>query len=103
MTGDVAPQPEDAKPEADGGPNTAAPGGLLRHVLACHTAVLPGRRQAFRLGATQVGWVLPAFAAALARSPGIVAGSGGVRLDDPAALPGLAAALARDGWYRWRG
>ena len=103
MTGDVAPQPEDAKPEADGGRAAAAPGSLLRHVLACHTAVLPGRRLAFRLGAAQVGWVLPEFAAALARFPGIVAGSDGVRLDDPAALPGVAEALARDGWYRWRG
>jgi len=103
MTGDVASRTEDAKP-ADAGPaGMAAPGSLLRHVLACHTAVLPGRRYPFHLGSAQVGWVLPDFALALVLCPGVSEAAGGIRLADPAALPRLAKALARAGWFRWRG
>jgi hypothetical protein len=36
---------------------------LRAHIAACHNAVLPGERIAFRLGDAQVGWLRPEFAA----------------------------------------
>lgn len=76
--------------------------GFLRHVRACHNAVLPGERLAFRIGGAQVGWVMPALAAALATEPGIEVGSDGVMLADGAALPGLARRMSERGFFRWR-
>ena len=80
---------------------------LLRHVLACNNATLPGRRVPFSLAGRPVGWVLPALAGQMA-ALGAQGGQGGqgargVALDDPAALPRLARALADAGAYRWRG
>ncbi len=82
----------------------AAPGtgGLMRHVLACNDAVLPGGRLALRLAGQPVGWVQPDLVPALV-ALGAVADAGGVALADAAALPGMAAALAQAGAYRWRG
>ncbi len=84
--------------------------GFLRHILACHTASLPGARVAFRIRRGEgggkdapVGWLLPPIAAALAEFPEIESGPEGVTLTDPAALPGLARALADRGLLRWRG
>ena len=37
--------------------------GLMRHVLACNNARLPGARQPFRVGGHIVGWVSPQAAA----------------------------------------
>ncbi|MGH7152995.1 MAG: DUF4743 domain-containing protein [Acetobacteraceae bacterium] len=104
------------------------PGGFMRHVRACNNATLPGRRLPFRLvscprwsrraavnegeqpaaensdpGTGQVGWVLPAFAAALERFPSVAMTSDGVCLSDPGALPGIARALADRGLLHWRG
>ena len=76
--------------------------GFLRHARACHNAVLPGERLAFRIGGTRVGWVMPAFAAALAAQPGIEAFSDGVELADGAALPGIARRMSEFGFCRWR-
>ncbi len=76
--------------------------GFLRHVRACHNAVLPGERLAFRIGDAPVGWVMPAFAAALATQPGIVASADGVELVDGAALPGVARRMSEFGFCRWR-
>jgi len=75
---------------------------LLRHVRACNNARLPGERIPFRIGAAQVGWVRPAFAAALAAFPRIHADAAGVTLADAAALPAIARSLAEAGYYRWR-
>jgi 8-oxo-dGTP pyrophosphatase MutT (NUDIX family) len=35
---------------------------FLRHIRACNNAVLPGRRSRLRIGAAEVGWVLPEHA-----------------------------------------
>jgi len=43
--------------------------GYQRHISVCNNAVLPGDRLPFRIGAEQVGWVKPAFAAQLAAQP----------------------------------
>lgn len=68
---------------------------IFRHVAACNNAVLPGHRLPFHVDGTQVGWVTPAFAAALQAH--------GATLDVPAAtLPGLARTLSDSGAYRWR-
>lgn len=75
---------------------------FLRHIRACNDAELPGGRVAFLLGAAQVGWVAPALAARLA-GEGLEREAGFVRLDDAAALPGLARRLAAEGWCRHRG
>ncbi len=77
--------------------------GFLRHVRACHNANLPGRRLPFRIGAEQVGWVLPEFAAALRRFPEVAAGPDGLRLDEAAALQPIVRALVGQGLLRWRG
>ena len=76
---------------------------LLRHIADCNNAGLPGKRLAFRLGATQVGWVLPDFARALGDVPILRVDAGGVTLDDAAALPGIVRDLANAGHVRWRG
>ena len=76
--------------------------GYQRHVRACNNAVLPGERLAFRIGAAQVGWVKPDFAARLAGFPEIVADADGVALTDAAALPAIARRLSDAGCYRWR-
>lgn len=77
------------------------PDRLMRHVIACNNAVLPGGRIPFRLGPHQVGWVRPDLADALS-GLGAQATPQGVTLPDPAALPGLARALAQAGWCQWR-
>lgn len=76
--------------------------GLMRHIRACNNAALPGTRRPFYVGADQVGWVLPALAAALAGFPDIRADPEGVTLIVPAALPGIARALAARGFGRVR-
>jgi hypothetical protein len=75
---------------------------FLRHIRACNDAVLPGGREAFRLGAAQVGWVAPGLAGRLAAT-GLGRDAQGVRLEDAAALPDLARELAAEGWFRDRG
>lgn len=76
--------------------------GFLRHIRACQTAVLPGGRLAFHIGADPVGWVRPALAAALAAFPEIEAGPTRATLTAPAALQPIARALSARGFYRWR-
>ena len=73
---------------------------LLRHIDALHNVRLPGQRVPFLLGDAQVGWVTPE-AAGLLRHLGC-AEAGGVVLREPAALPGLAEAAAREGAFTWR-
>ena len=75
---------------------------LLRHIASVNDARLPGGRVPFLLGAEQVGWLKPALAEAVAGFDGVHAGAGGVVLDDPSALPGMARALAERGLMRFR-
>jgi 8-oxo-dGTP pyrophosphatase MutT (NUDIX family) len=72
-----------------------------RHIDACNTARLPGGHLAFWLGNTQVGWVTPHFAAALAACPDVRVDKA-VTLANPAALPELAQEMARQGHYGLR-
>ena len=74
---------------------------LMRHVAALANVALPGDRLAFRLDAAQVGW-LTADAARLLLRHGCQPDAGGVRLDHPDRLPGLARALAESGAFPWR-
>jgi hypothetical protein len=76
--------------------------GFLRHIRACQSAVLPGERLAFHIGADAVGWVRPALAAALAEFPEIEATATRITLTAPAALQTIARALSARGFYRWR-
>src|SRR5579875_2167687 len=78
---------------------------LLRHIDACDNARLPGRRLPFRIGAAQVGWVLPEFAAALSGFAAIRRERDGLALDPmrAAELPTIARALAERGLLGWRG
>lgn len=75
---------------------------LLRHIASVNDARLPGGRIGFFLGAEQVGWLRPALAEAVAEFDGVHHGPGGVVLDDAAALPGMARALAERGLMRFR-
>lgn len=75
----------------------------MRHVLACGNSDLPGGRVPFRLIGAQVGWVRPALARALGGRKWIEEDANGIRLMDPAALPGLGHTLAEEGLMRWRG
>ncbi len=61
--------------------------GLMRHVVACNNARLPGARLPFRVDGQVVGWTTPEVAQA--------AGDGG--------LPGLDRRLVAAGFGRWRG
>ena len=76
---------------------------FLRHIQACNTAVLPGERLQFRIGTAGVGWVRPELADILATFDAVRRDARTVSLMDPAALPGLAQALARRGVVRHRG
>jgi hypothetical protein len=71
-------------------------------VRACNNAELPGTRKGFLLGDEAVGWVPARIKAALEDMPGIHCLRDQVLLDDSAALPTIAYALAERGYYRWR-
>ena len=79
---------------------------LLRHIASVNDARLPGwnwgARERFFLGAEQVGWLKPALAEVVAGFDEVHRGAGGVVLDDAAALPGMARALAARGLMRFR-
>ena len=76
--------------------------GLLRHIRACQTAKLPGKRLAFRIAADPVGWVRPALAQALAGFPQIEATATQITLTAPGELQAIARDLSARGFYRWR-
>jgi 8-oxo-dGTP pyrophosphatase MutT (NUDIX family) len=76
--------------------------GFERHVRSCNSAVLPGERLAFRIGAARVGWVKLDLASRLAAFPPVSVGPEGVTLREGAALPGISRALSDAGCYRWR-
>jgi 8-oxo-dGTP pyrophosphatase MutT (NUDIX family) len=73
-----------------------------RHLRACNNAELPGERKKFLIGDEAVGWVPARIAAALRDMLGIRCLRDRVLLDDAAALPAIARALAECGYYRWR-
>lgn len=76
---------------------------FLRLICACNTAVLPGARRPLLIGGATVGYVTPAFADVLAGFPTVSAGPAGLTLQDPAALPAIARAVASSGYGRHRG
>ncbi len=78
-------------------------GGFLHHIEACHSARLPGDRLPFRIDGATVGWLGPPMVRALAAFPGVELGADAVTLGEAAALPAIAADLARAGLFRWRG
>ena len=77
---------------------------LLRHIAACNTARFPGGRIAFHIGATQVGWLNPALAKALAPHPGITTTPAGLTLspDHTTQFPTTIRTLSTQGFFRWR-
>jgi 8-oxo-dGTP pyrophosphatase MutT (NUDIX family) len=78
---------------------------LARHFAACNNVNLPGERIAFAIGTTQVGWVRPEVARALAGLPGMTVAATGATLaaDAAATLPAIGRRLAEQGFCRWRG
>jgi 8-oxo-dGTP pyrophosphatase MutT (NUDIX family) len=82
---------------------SGAPRGFAHHLQACNNAILPGERLVFRIGASRVGWVLPAIAAALANSSVVDIRPDAVVLRDPASLPVLVRMLVDRGLCRLRG
>jgi 8-oxo-dGTP pyrophosphatase MutT (NUDIX family) len=58
---------------------------LLGHIAACKTAVLPGKRLKFFVGATHVGYVHPDFSSRLATVSPLITAGADVRLDAAAA------------------
>jgi 8-oxo-dGTP pyrophosphatase MutT (NUDIX family) len=85
----------------DGG--SPAGHGFLYHVRACNNAVLPGERLAFRIGASQVGWVLPAIAQAIEGHPAVETRADAVVLHDPSALSALVQTVVDRGLCCLRG
>ena len=71
-------------------------------MLACNNAKLPGTRRPLLIGDEVVGWVPARIVIALQDMAGIRCPRDRVVLDDPAALPAIAHALAERGYYRWR-
>ena len=78
---------------------------LARHFDVCNNATLPGERIAFAIGPTQVGWVRPELARALAGFAAVTVGARRVTLaaDAASTLPAIARALSEQGFCRWRG
>ncbi len=75
----------------------------MRHVRACNNAKLPGERLAFLIGGALVGYVTRAAASAMSGFAAVGREGDDVVLTDPAALPGIARAMADQGLCRWRG
>jgi 8-oxo-dGTP pyrophosphatase MutT (NUDIX family) len=76
---------------------------LMRHILACNNAQLPGNRLKFWIGSAPVGWVKPDFAQRLLQfEPVITQSEDGLLLHEPAALTDMARELSEEGWFRWR-
>jgi 8-oxo-dGTP pyrophosphatase MutT (NUDIX family) len=75
----------------------------LRHITACRTACLPGRRLKFLLGNEHVGWVSRDFAKRLAQFDAVTCNATGLALNDPSQLEHIAAVTAQEGLHDWRG
>jgi 8-oxo-dGTP pyrophosphatase MutT (NUDIX family) len=75
---------------------------LLRHIRACNTAVLPGRRLPWRIRGAVVGWLKPDLARALSAFPVFDVGQDMVELRDPEGLDPVVRALVAQGHFRWR-
>ncbi|PYD47763.1 NUDIX hydrolase [Novacetimonas pomaceti] len=72
---------------------------FFRHIAACNTASLPGRRIAFHLDGAPAGWVAPELLPVLL-DHGMTHERGVVTLADPARLEAIGEAMAREGVYR---
>ncbi len=73
-----------------------------RHIDACNNIRLPAGRLPFRLAGVPVGWIDPEILPALIDMPDFHITPDGVTLDDAAALPRHAEALAAQGHYKLR-
>ena len=80
----------------------SGPSSLLRHVLACNNARLPGARIGFSIGGDRVGWVRPGMATALTAFEGVHSDAAGITLTDPAALADIVKTLSEQGYFRLR-
>lgn len=79
------------------------PQGLLRHIVRCRNARLPGTRLGLWLGKTAVGWVTRETAAEIrAAVPGARQDGTGLALPDAAAFEAMGEAIAARGLVRWR-
>jgi 8-oxo-dGTP pyrophosphatase MutT (NUDIX family) len=76
---------------------------LLRHIVACNTARLPGTRRPLRIGHETVGFVTADLVQALGTFAAIRDDGDALRLLDPPALHGIVRGLTDAGWLRWRG
>lgn len=78
-------------------------GSLLRHILRCRNAHLPGKRLRLWLGKAAVGWVVPGTAAEIrAVAPEARQTKQGVFLPDAASFEAMGKALAARGVVRQR-
>lgn len=78
-------------------------GSLLRHILRCRNAHLPGKRLRLWLGKAAVGWVKPATAADIrAVAPEAKETEEGILLPDAASFEAMGRALAARGLVRQR-
>ncbi len=99
----------DAAPATAAGPATttgtttapAATDALMRHLLLCDSAQIPGERLPFRLAGRPVGLVLPSLLPVLLAHGARRAGDG-VDLPDPDRLPPLTRSLSQAGLADWR-
>lgn len=75
--------------------------GFMRHIRACNTATLPGKRLPFRVNGVLAGYVDPEIVPAL-KDMGLTedSASGGLSLPDPTRLESIGEELARRGLYR---
>jgi len=78
-------------------------GSLLRHVLGCRNACLPGQRLRLWLGGAAVGWTTSATAVAIREvAPEASQTDQGLRLPDAASFEAMGPALAARGIVRQR-
>ncbi|WP_158322743.1 NUDIX hydrolase [Acidisphaera rubrifaciens] len=95
-----------AHPRPDAAPSAPPAGNaapFLRHIAACRTAVLPGRRLEFVFGGVEVGFVAPALADRLRTMDGFTVAGGRVACAGQDALDAALALLWADGTLRRRG
>lgn len=77
--------------------------GLLRHIVRCRNARLPGTRLRLWLGKAAVGWITPETAAEIrAAVPDAREDATGLALPDAAAFEAMGEVIAARGLVRWR-
>lgn len=77
--------------------------GLLRHIVGCRNARLPGTRLRLWLGKAAVGWIAPETAAEIRTAvPDAREDATGLALPDAAAFEAMGEVIAARGLVRWR-